>query len=44
MTVGPKVSGAIDQFGTLGWKWYGGYGRWRENTLHRTEVASSLEA
>ena len=42
--VGPKMQGAVDQFGVLGWKWYGGYGRARENCLVRCEYASGLEA
>ena len=42
--VGPKVLGTVDQFGALGWKFYGGYGRTRENCLYRGEFASGLEA
>jgi hypothetical protein len=44
MIVGPKVSGLIDQFASLGWKWYGGYDRVQGNRVLKFEVASSLEA
>jgi hypothetical protein len=43
-TVGPKVDGLVDQFGSLGWKFYGGYGRPTENTLLRFECSTSYEA
>jgi N4-gp56 family major capsid protein len=36
MVVGPKLDGLVDQFVSLGWKFYGGYGRISES--------SSLEA
>ena len=42
--VGPKVDGLVDQFQSLGWKFYGGYGRWQEGWLLRGEYSSSLEA
>ena len=42
--VGPKLDGILDQFVTLGWKWYGGYARIRENNIVRAEVSSSLDA
>jgi hypothetical protein len=42
--VGPQRSGNVDQFVTLGWKWYGGYGRINENWLVRGEYSSSLDA
>ena len=42
--VGPKRDGKLDQFLSLGWKWYGGYGRIRENGLVRAEVSVSAEA
>ena len=42
--VGPKKDGLADQWDTMAWKWYGGYGRLRENGLVRLEVSSSLEA
>lgn len=42
--VGPKMVGTVDQWVTLGWKWYGGYGRLRENGLLRAEVSVSAEA
>ncbi len=35
--VGPKRHGSIDQFESLGWKWYGGYGLLSENRLLRFE-------
>ncbi len=42
--VGPQTTGMLDQFGVLGWKWYGGYGRARENCILRGEFSSSLDA
>ena len=42
-TVGPKVSGLADQFTSLAWKWYGGYGRIAENRLFRMEVSASMD-
>ena len=42
--VGPKVQGLADQFQSLAWKFYGGYGRWRENCIVRGEYSSSLDA
>lgn len=42
--VGPKVTGLVDQFASLGWKFYGGYGRWTESWLVRGEYSSSLQA
>lgn len=42
--VGPKKDGYLDQFVSLGWKWYGDYGRINENWLYRSEVSSSLDA
>jgi len=43
MVVGPKVDGLLDQFVSLGWKFYGGYGRIAENRLIRAEVSSSID-
>lgn len=43
-TVGPKQTGLLDQFNTIGWKFYGGYGRVRENSLLRYECSTSYEA
>jgi len=40
--VGPKRDGLVDQFVTLGFKWYGNYGRMSESWLCRAEVASSF--
>ena len=42
--VGPKRTGLLDQFVSLGWKFYGGYGRIAENRLLRGEYAVSAEA
>ena len=39
--VGPKKDGLIDQWATLGFKWYGNYGRMSESWLVRAEVAAS---
>ena len=44
MTVGPKVDGLLDQFNSLGWKYYGGYGVVSENYLLRYECSTSYEA
>lgn len=43
-SVGPKADGIVDQFSTLGWKFYGGYGLVAENYIARGEYASSLQA
>ena len=42
--VGPKTSGLADQFSSIAWKFYGGYGRLTENTILRGEFSSSYEA
>jgi N4-gp56 family major capsid protein len=42
--VGPKKSGIADQFATLAYKFYGGYGRWSESYISRGEYSSSLDA
>ena len=42
--VGPKRDGLIDQFVTLGFKWYGNYGRISETWLARAEVSASADS
>ena len=42
--VGPKKDGIVDQWTSLGWKFFGGYGRYAENTILRGEYSSSLDA
>lgn len=42
--VGPKVDGLLDQFNSVGWKFYGGYGRITENRLVRGEYSASFDA
>ena len=42
--VGPKTSGLADQFSSVAWKFYGGYGRLTENLLLRGEFSTSYEA
>jgi N4-gp56 family major capsid protein len=42
--VGPRREGTVDQWWSLGWKFYGNYGRLRENGLLRGEVSVSIEA
>lgn len=42
--VGPKKEGMLDQFVTLGWKWYGAYARPIENRIIRKEVSFSRDA
>jgi hypothetical protein len=44
MVVGPKVDGLAEQFVSLAYKFYGGYGRISENRLVRAEVTSSTDA
>ncbi len=39
----PKVTGLLDQFRSLGWKYYGNYSRLGENRLLRWEVSTSYE-
>lgn len=40
----PQVTGYLEQFWTLAWKYYGGYGRFRENCILRGEYAWSGDA
>jgi len=40
--VGPKRDGLVDQWVSLGFKWYGNYARMSESWLLRSEVASSF--
>jgi hypothetical protein len=42
--VGPIKTGLLEQFISLGWKFYGGFARINENWLCRAEVSSSLDA
>ncbi len=42
--VGPKTSGLADQFSSVAWKFYGGYGRLTENRITRGEYSTSYEA
>jgi len=42
--VGPKFDGLANQWQSLAWKFYGGYGRIAENYILRGEYASSLDA
>ena len=44
MTVGPEVSGLLDQFTHIGWKWYGAYSRLVEKNIIRKEVSVSYES
>jgi N4-gp56 family major capsid protein len=41
--VGPLKTGNLEQFWSLGWKWWGGHGRISENRLMRIEVSASDE-
>jgi len=41
--VGPSIQGLLDQWVSLGWKWYGGYGRITDAWLVRGEYASSFD-
>ena len=42
--VGPKTSGLAEQFSSIAWKFYGGYGRLTENLITRGEFSTSYEA
>ena len=42
--VGPKKDGIVDQFVTLGWKFYGQYGIIAQNRILRAEVSASVQA
>jgi N4-gp56 family major capsid protein len=42
--VGPKKEGLLDQFVSLGWKWYGQYARPIENRILRYEVSLGRDA
>jgi N4-gp56 family major capsid protein len=44
MLVGPKEDGIVNQFSTLGYKWYGGYGLIADNYIMRGEYSSSVQA
>ncbi len=42
--VGPIKTGSVEQWTSLGYKWFGGYGRMSENNIIRGEYSSSLDA
>lgn len=42
--VGPLKDGLLEQFVSLGWKWYGAFGIINDNWLVRAEVSSTLDA
>jgi N4-gp56 family major capsid protein len=42
--IGPKKQGLLDQWASIGWKWYGGYGLLTPNRILRFECSVSLEA
>lgn len=42
--VGPMTDGIANQWQSLAWKWYGGYGRVAENQIIRGEYSSSLDS
>ena len=42
--VGPKTDGLVDQWTTLGWKWYGGYSIVSGNRILRSEHSVSFDA
>jgi hypothetical protein len=44
MTMGPEVSGTLDQFPYISWKWYGAYDLLVEKNIIRKEVSVSYEA
>jgi hypothetical protein len=43
-TIGPKTDGLLDQWASIGWKWYGQYSRLTENRVLRQECSTSYEA
>jgi hypothetical protein len=42
--VGPKKDGILDQFWTLGWKFYGGYSIMSQNRILRAEVTADSDS
>lgn len=42
--VGPLKTGTVEQWTSIGWKYFGGYGRMAENNIIRGEYSSSLDA
>jgi hypothetical protein len=44
MTMGPEVTGTLDQFTYISWKWYGCYDRLIEKNIIRKECSVSYEA
>ena len=42
--VGPKKEGLLDQWASVGWKFYGGYSRLTDNRVLRGEFSTSYEA
>lgn len=44
MMVGPKRHGTLEQFDSVGWKFYGGYGILSDNRVLRAEVSVRSEA
>ena len=42
--VGPKKEGLLDQWASVGWKFYGGYARLTDNRVLRGEFSTSYEA
>jgi len=42
--VGPKKDGLLDQFASVGWKFYGQYGLLTDNRILRGEYSTSYEA
>ena len=42
--IGPKKDGLLDQFTSVGWKFYGGYSLLTQNRIFRYECSTSYEA
>jgi len=42
--IGPKTQGLLDQFNSIGWKFYGNYGLVSQNRIMRYECSTSYEA
>jgi hypothetical protein len=39
----PDNDGLLQQWDSMSWRWYGGFGRWAENRLYRLEVGSNRQ-
>ena len=42
--IGPRPQGLADQYTSLAWKWYGGYGIISQNRILRSEFSATIDA